>query len=168
MPKRKSKSKNSEISEKKLKRGSESDNPLAEVFIKTRDSSSSDSSTGKSDSSSSDDSYYRKKRASKKKKKSRSDKKLRKIQDQIDLFQRNVDIKLNYLESLVQTLIKNQGVGSSQRTQAPPPKQLYVPRPSKHVPPPKEIVITEDMAARIKHLSKKIDVPDFPMTGILD
>lgn len=171
MPKRKKSMKVSRDSkaDKKLKPAT-NDNPIAEVFIKASDSTSSDSSTSESDSSS-NDSYYRKKKASKKKKRSHNTKKsLRKLQDQIDLFQRNVDIKLNYLESLIQSLIRNQTSCSneainSQVVIAPPvrlPKAKLISKTSSGL-----IQLTNKELHKIQQRdpNKKIDVPKFPITG---
>lgn len=182
MPKRKNKSRirdeDKSRSEKRLKQDDELNNPIAEVFIKA-DLSSSDSSTSGSDSSSSDDSsYYRKKRLSKKKKKSRSGKRsFRKLQNQIDLFQRNVDIKLNYLESLLQTLVKNQEGGQS--TLMPSPslpvqanvfvnKQKLSGKPLKGPAPDFMIssasTLTEKTKVHPKIDAKKLEIPSFPIT----
>lgn len=180
MPKRKNKSK-SRTDDKRLKHdGEDSNNPIAEVFIKTSNSSTSDSSSSESGSSSSDDSYYRRKRASKKKKKSRDGTKkcYRRLQDQIDLFQRNVDIKLNYLESLLQTLIKNQGGKPS--TSSPSPNLLSLPVTNKtktvvkplKVPAPDFSLSTlakpqsSDTKIHKKNSAKTFDVPTFPITGM--
>lgn len=189
MPKRKSKSKNRADQKRSKHEDDDSSNPIAEVFIKSSNSSPCESSSSESDSSSSsDDSYYRRKRASKKQKKSKdgnSKKSLRKLQNQIDLFQRNVDIKLNYLESLIQTLIK--GRGDEPSTSAQTANLLCSPNSvmskSKVVAkqgfikalapdfaistPPAKLQSTEVKKVQLKGSSSKLEIPDFPITGEL-
>jgi hypothetical protein len=180
MPKRKSKSKN-RADEKKSRQDDEKGDPIAEVFIKSNNSSASDSSSSESSSSSSDDSYYRKKRASKKKKKSRDGaKSLRKLQDQIDFFQRNLEIKLNYMESLIQTLIKNQEAKpstSSVSPNLPTPSQVMCKSTSSKVlkvPAPDFVLLStpplkphssDVKKIHFKESLNKFDVPTFPITG---
>ena len=124
MPKRKNKSKH-RADDKKSKYDDE-EKSNSEVLIKPK--SPSESSSSESESSSSDDSYYQKKRVSKRKKRKESaNKGLRRLQDQIDLFQRNVDIKLNYLECLLQTVIRNQEAGTSVVS---PPAKDNLPSPA--------------------------------------
>lgn len=92
------------------------------VYIQAQDSNaSSDSDSESSDEESSED--FTPPSPKKRKRKSRdsgSDVKrsIRRLQDQLDLFQRNVDIKLNYIESLIQTVVKNQSQHSQQGTSA--------------------------------------------------
>lgn len=84
------------------------DNPLASVFIDDQRFDSGSSDTNSSDSSSESEDNHLSKRSRKSSKKNTCDcrKNYRKLQSQIDLFQRNNDMKLNYMESLLQNLIK--------------------------------------------------------------
>ena len=93
------------------------ENPLASVFVNAReneDSGSSDSNSSDSSSESEDNRRSKRSRKSSKRKSSCDCKKnYRKLQNQIDLFQRNNDIKLNYMESILQNLLKTSNAPST-------------------------------------------------------
>lgn len=93
---------------------------------------------------------------------------IRKLKNQIDLFQRNVDIKLNYLESLMQTLIKNQNNGSTTNA----PKQLKLTKSTEarrmrvYSPVSEQLPTSSRLAEElIKQPTEHVEVPYFPISG---
>jgi hypothetical protein len=87
---------------KKSKKRSHEENEAKKA---KRDSSSSSSSDSESSSSSSSECDRKRK---KKRKHQRNCSCVKKLQKKMDLFTQNIDIKLNYMETLIQTLIKSQ------------------------------------------------------------
>lgn len=154
------------------------DNPLATVFIDDQRFDSGSSETNSSDSSSESEDNHLSKRSRKSSKKNTCDCRnyYRKLQSQIDLFQRNNDMKLNYIESLLQNLIKannppstsivssSNNVNTSvaniknpiQSSQIKP--AISMKRPSVPVDPPQQFDNEADEII-------DFDVPKFPIIG---
>lgn len=109
--KRKSSSEENEpISKKQKPIQKPKDDPIAEVFIKAEKSSSSNvSATSESESSSSSEkSRYKKRKISKRNSHKRKKSQRKPPNKEMDSFQRKVDSKLDYMEGLIQKLIKSQ------------------------------------------------------------
>lgn len=91
----------------KRKRGNNTEK-LAEVYIKEETNVLSGSSTDSSSSSESSDSDYLRKVKLLRKKDQNAKKYYKKIRKQIDTFQQNIDIKLNYMDMVLQNILKAQ------------------------------------------------------------
>ena len=92
---------------RRKKSGNETDR-LAEVFIQEEKNDSSSSNTDSSSSSDSSDSDYLRKVKKLRRKDQNAKKYYKKIRRQMDTFQRNIDIKLNYMEIILQNILKAQ------------------------------------------------------------
>lgn len=92
---------------RRKKSGNETDR-LTEVFIQEEKNGSSSSSTDSSSSSDSSDSDYLRKVKKLRRKDQNAKKYYKKIRKQMDTFQRNIDIKLNYMEIILQNILKAQ------------------------------------------------------------
>ncbi|CAO1408154.1 unnamed protein product [Diamesa serratosioi] len=94
-------------SARKKKSGNETER-LAEVYIQEERNNSSSSNTDSSSSSDSSDSDYLRKVKKLRRKDQNAKKYYKKIRRQMDTFQRNIDIKLNYMEIILQNILKAQ------------------------------------------------------------
>lgn len=92
---------------RKRKSGNETDR-MAEVFIQDDRNESSSSNSDSSSSSDSSDSDYLRKVKKLRRKDQNAKKYYKKIRRQMDTFQRNIDIKLNYMEIILQNILKAQ------------------------------------------------------------
>lgn len=92
---------------RKRKSGNEIDR-MAEVFIQEEKNDSSSSNSDSSSSSDSSDSDYLRKVKKLRRKDQNAKKYYKKIRRQMDTFQRNIDIKLNYMEIILQNILKAQ------------------------------------------------------------
>lgn len=141
----------------------ENENSFSEVFIETF-KPLSDSSSSESDSSSQH--RYHNKRKTKRKSRTEEKKSYRRLKDQIDLFQRNVDIKLNYLAGLIQTLVKNQTVQTQKPTCAMSKKTRSDKNRRLKVCSPITIQVpSSSYSARSEELFDCIEMPNFPISG---
>ena len=92
---------------RRKKSGNETDR-FAEIIIREEKNDSSSSNTDSSSSSDSSDSDYLRKVKKLRKKDQNAKKYYKKIRRQMDTFQRNIDIKLNYMEIILQNILKAQ------------------------------------------------------------
>lgn len=182
-------------SARRKKSGNETER-LAEVFIQEERQDSSSSNTDSSSSSdSSDDSDYLRKVKKLRRKDHNAKKYYKKIRRQMDTFQRNIDIKLNYMEIILQNILKAQNsqdpiaVSSSctLKKPKPPPVNVQAIQPetkllsepslnSKRSTPiiRKKVVPSTSEKIQNYRLSSMMDVnsedraiPDFPISGNL-
>ncbi|CAO1383648.1 unnamed protein product [Diamesa hyperborea] len=99
---------------------------LAEILIQEEKNDSSSSSTDSSSSSDSSDSDYLRKVKKLRRKDQNAKKYYKKIRRQMDTFQRNIDIKLNYMEIILQNILKSQN--SQDPTSAAPSHSVKKPK----------------------------------------
>ncbi|CAO1408162.1 unnamed protein product [Diamesa serratosioi] len=152
------------------------DNPLASVFIKASESEISGSDSSES-SESEDNRQNRKSRKSTQKMTSCDCKKnYRKLQNQIDLFQRNNDIKLNYIESLLQNLLKNNNAPSTTIVSSSNivyKSETNISKPLKYLKPKTPLIVKRSTIP--VHIPQEFDTPadesivfDVPKFPIID
>lgn len=160
------------------------DNPLGSVFINSQGSEHSCSSESNSSDSSSESEDNRRSKRSRKSSKTKTTcdckKNYRKLQSQIDLFQRNNDIKLNYMESLLQNLLKTSSAPSTSivsssnvvsKSESSMTKPLQSPQPIIPLVIKRPRTILEDFPQDYDAEADEIfnfDVPQFPIIGDIE
>lgn len=127
---------------------------------KDSSSSSSSSESSHSDSSSSSDSDRKHSKRKKKRKHTKSCSYVKRLQKKMDLFTQNIDIKLNYMENLMQTLIKLQSTNTEM--QKPKIKSVQL----KKIKYP-ELSIPEGEPQYSEDPLSKIEKPQSPSPKIL-